>query len=95
MPIIMRKTSLKIQMLAGNSFISRPDSDSQKKLPLVRVIMQIEENNWAKNRHTAGTQSVKNFVNNVQPVNCLKCENCNSLKNTYTKVNLNSLKLQM
>ena len=31
----MRKTSLKIQMLAGNSFISRPDSDSQKKLPLV------------------------------------------------------------
>ena len=36
MPKIMRKTSLKIQMLAGNSFISRPDSDSQKKLPLVK-----------------------------------------------------------
>ena len=35
MPKTMRKTSLKIQMLAGNSFISRPDSDSQKKLPLV------------------------------------------------------------
>jgi hypothetical protein len=35
MPKTMRKTSLKIQMLAGNSFISRPDSDSQKKLTLV------------------------------------------------------------
>ena len=32
---IMRKTRLKIQMLAGNSFISRPDSNSQKKLTLV------------------------------------------------------------
>ena len=31
----MRKTSLKIQMLAGNSFITRLDSDSQKKLTLV------------------------------------------------------------
>ena len=37
MPKIMRKTSLKIQMLAGNSFISRPDSDSQEKLTLTKT----------------------------------------------------------
>ena len=35
MPKTMRKTSLKIQMLAGNSLNVCPDSDSQKKLPLV------------------------------------------------------------
>ena len=32
----MRKTSLKIQMLAGNSLNVCPDSDSQKKLPLIK-----------------------------------------------------------
>ena len=34
MPKTMRKTSLKIQMLAGNSLNVCPDSDSQKKLRL-------------------------------------------------------------
>ena len=37
----MRKTSLKIQMLAGNSLNVCPDSDSQKKLPLDKVRMYI------------------------------------------------------
>ena len=39
MPKTMIKTSFKIQMLAGNSFISRPDSDSQKKLTLGNIHM--------------------------------------------------------
>ena len=39
MPKTIRKTSLKIQMLAGNSLNVCPDSDSQKKLPLVTTIV--------------------------------------------------------
>ena len=43
MPKTMRKTSLKIQMLAGNSLNVCPDSDSQKKLPLVMTSLCLKE----------------------------------------------------